>query len=172
MGFCRQTKSSWSVSFYVKFCITLLFKCRCSLCHHAVTGWSTGLLCSELPIWPLTSSPCIWATTTLRGSEVIPAHWAATLFRRWRPSSVRTGCWSSITWRCYSFLCPSLWWVCRRNPWRSVFDQFGTNTDSCVSSDLQFFRRGLGDFFIGCLFTTEFSTPFVSVGKILIQVNY
>ncbi|XP_060901971.1 TLC domain-containing protein 3A-like [Labrus mixtus] len=34
-----------------------------------------------------------------------------------------------------------------------------------------FFRRGLGDFFIGCLFTTEFSTPFVSTGKILIQLG-
>ncbi|XP_059187609.1 TLC domain-containing protein 3A-like [Centropristis striata] len=34
-----------------------------------------------------------------------------------------------------------------------------------------FFRRGLGDFFIGCLFTAEFSTPFVSVGKILIQLG-
>lgn len=39
------------------------------------------------------------------------------------------------------------------------------------SLTLQFFRRGLGDFFIGCLFTTEFSTPFVSLGKILIQVT-
>ncbi|KAM3849625.1 ceramide synthase-like [Diretmus argenteus] len=34
-----------------------------------------------------------------------------------------------------------------------------------------FFRRGLGDFFIGCIFTTEFSTPFVSFGKILIQLG-
>uniref|UniRef100_A0A3Q2PZM1 TLC domain containing 3A n=1 Tax=Fundulus heteroclitus TaxID=8078 RepID=A0A3Q2PZM1_FUNHE len=34
-----------------------------------------------------------------------------------------------------------------------------------------FFRRGLGDFFIGCLFTTELSTPFISIGKILIQVS-
>nr|XP_046244424.1 TLC domain-containing protein 3A-like [Scatophagus argus] len=34
-----------------------------------------------------------------------------------------------------------------------------------------FFRRGLGDFFIGCLFITEFSTPFVSLGKILIQLG-
>ncbi|XP_029302185.1 protein FAM57A-like [Cottoperca gobio] len=34
-----------------------------------------------------------------------------------------------------------------------------------------FFRRGLGDFFIGCLFTTEFSTPFVSIGRILIQLG-
>lgn len=34
-----------------------------------------------------------------------------------------------------------------------------------------FFRRGLGDFFIGCLFTTELSTPFVSIGKILIQLG-
>ncbi|XP_076591868.1 TLC domain-containing protein 3A-like [Chaetodon auriga] len=34
-----------------------------------------------------------------------------------------------------------------------------------------FFRRGLGDFFVGCLFTTEFSTPFVSIGKILIQLG-
>lgn len=34
-----------------------------------------------------------------------------------------------------------------------------------------FFRRGLGDFFVGCLFTTEFSTPFVTIGKILIQLG-
>ncbi|XP_041652703.1 TLC domain-containing protein 3A-like [Cheilinus undulatus] len=34
-----------------------------------------------------------------------------------------------------------------------------------------FFRRGLGDFFIGCFFITEFSTPFVSIGKILIQLG-
>ncbi|KAM4589319.1 TLC domain-containing protein 3A-like [Fundulus diaphanus] len=34
-----------------------------------------------------------------------------------------------------------------------------------------FFRRGLGDFFIGCLFTTELSTPFISIGKILIQLR-
>ncbi|XP_068440859.1 TLC domain-containing protein 3A-like [Clinocottus analis] len=34
-----------------------------------------------------------------------------------------------------------------------------------------FFRQGLGDFFIGCLFIIEFSTPFVSVGKILIQLG-
>ncbi|XP_068601488.1 TLC domain-containing protein 3A-like [Brachionichthys hirsutus] len=34
-----------------------------------------------------------------------------------------------------------------------------------------FFRRGLGDFFIGCLFTTECSTPFISMGKILIQLG-
>ncbi|XP_022623352.1 protein FAM57A [Seriola dumerili] len=34
-----------------------------------------------------------------------------------------------------------------------------------------FLRRGLGDFFIGCMFTTEFSTPFVSIGKILIQLG-
>lgn len=34
-----------------------------------------------------------------------------------------------------------------------------------------FFRRGLGDFFVGCMFTTEFSTPFISIGKILIQLG-
>uniref|UniRef100_A0AAQ4RZE9 TLC domain-containing protein n=1 Tax=Gasterosteus aculeatus aculeatus TaxID=481459 RepID=A0AAQ4RZE9_GASAC len=32
-----------------------------------------------------------------------------------------------------------------------------------------FFRRDQGDFFVGCLFLTELSTPFVSLGKILIQ---
>lgn len=31
------------------------------------------------------------------------------------------------------------------------------------------FRRGLGDFFVGCFFITELSTPFVSFGKIFIQ---
>ena len=35
----------------------------------------------------------------------------------------------------------------------------------------QFFRRDQGDYFIGCLFLTELSTPFVSLGKILIQVR-
>ncbi|XP_054649867.1 TLC domain-containing protein 3A-like [Dunckerocampus dactyliophorus] len=34
-----------------------------------------------------------------------------------------------------------------------------------------FFRRGLGDFFLGCFFTAEFSTPFVSLAKILIQLG-
>ncbi|CAL8360329.1 unnamed protein product [Merluccius merluccius] len=34
-----------------------------------------------------------------------------------------------------------------------------------------FFRRGLGDFFIACFWMTEFSTPFVSLGKILIQLG-
>lgn len=34
-----------------------------------------------------------------------------------------------------------------------------------------FFRNDQGDFFIGCLFLTEISTPFVSLGKILIQVG-
>ncbi|XP_058490548.1 TLC domain-containing protein 3A-like [Solea solea] len=34
-----------------------------------------------------------------------------------------------------------------------------------------FFRRGQGDFFIGCLLTTEFSTPFISLGRILIQLD-
>ncbi|KAF3840636.1 hypothetical protein F7725_006498 [Dissostichus mawsoni] len=36
---------------------------------------------------------------------------------------------------------------------------------------LLFFRREQGDFFIGCLFLTELSTPFVSMGKILIQLG-
>ncbi|XP_077421836.1 TLC domain-containing protein 3A-like [Vanacampus margaritifer] len=34
-----------------------------------------------------------------------------------------------------------------------------------------FFRRGLGDFFLGCFFITEFSTPFLCFGKILIQLG-
>uniref|UniRef100_H3C9E8 TLC domain containing 3A n=1 Tax=Tetraodon nigroviridis TaxID=99883 RepID=H3C9E8_TETNG len=34
-----------------------------------------------------------------------------------------------------------------------------------------FFRQDRGDFFIGCLFLTEISTPFVSLGKILIQLG-
>lgn len=35
-----------------------------------------------------------------------------------------------------------------------------------------FFRKDQGDFFIGCLFLTELSTPFVSLGKILIQLGF
>uniref|UniRef100_A0A8B9E0W8 TLC domain-containing protein n=1 Tax=Anser cygnoides TaxID=8845 RepID=A0A8B9E0W8_ANSCY len=33
------------------------------------------------------------------------------------------------------------------------------------------FRGELGDFFVGCIFTAELSTPFVSLGKILMQVR-
>ncbi|XP_035383077.1 ceramide synthase isoform X4 [Electrophorus electricus] len=34
-----------------------------------------------------------------------------------------------------------------------------------------FLRNDQGDYFIGCLFLTEISTPFVSLGKILIQLG-
>ncbi|XP_008304066.1 protein FAM57A-like isoform X1 [Stegastes partitus] len=34
-----------------------------------------------------------------------------------------------------------------------------------------FLRRGLGDFFVGCMFTAEFSTPFLCTGQILIQLG-
>ncbi|XP_040192713.1 TLC domain-containing protein 3A [Rana temporaria] len=34
-----------------------------------------------------------------------------------------------------------------------------------------FLRRDIGDFFVGCLFVAEMSTPFVSLGKVLIQLN-
>ncbi|XP_004635416.1 protein FAM57A isoform X1 [Octodon degus] len=33
----------------------------------------------------------------------------------------------------------------------------------------QKFRGDLGDFFVGCIFTAELSTPFVSLGRVLIQ---
>lgn len=36
---------------------------------------------------------------------------------------------------------------------------------------LQHFRGELGDFFVGCIFTAELSTPFVSLGKIFMQVG-
>lgn len=39
------------------------------------------------------------------------------------------------------------------------------------SYHLQRFRGELGDFFVGCIFTAELSTPFVSLGKILIQAR-
>ncbi|XP_074746631.1 TLC domain-containing protein 3A isoform X1 [Strix uralensis] len=35
----------------------------------------------------------------------------------------------------------------------------------------QHFRGELGDFFVGCIFIAELSTPFVSLGKILVQVG-
>lgn len=34
----------------------------------------------------------------------------------------------------------------------------------------QFYRRGLGDFFVGCLFITELSVAFVGISKIIVQV--
>ncbi|KAM8797272.1 TLC domain-containing protein 3A [Eudromia elegans] len=35
----------------------------------------------------------------------------------------------------------------------------------------QHFRGDLGDFFVGCIFMAELSTPFVSLGKILMQLH-
>lgn len=35
----------------------------------------------------------------------------------------------------------------------------------------QKFRGELGDFFVGCIFTAELSTPFVSLGRVLIQLK-
>ncbi|XP_014459470.1 TLC domain-containing protein 3A isoform X3 [Alligator mississippiensis] len=35
----------------------------------------------------------------------------------------------------------------------------------------QHFRGELGDFFVGCIFLAELSTPFVSLGKTLMQLN-
>lgn len=69
-------------------------------------------------------------------------------------------------------------WDCFRNcPWMSAvffFPRLCLFAHSvcvlCLSVP-QFFRRDQGDFFIGCLFLTELSTPFVSLGKILIQVR-
>lgn len=37
------------------------------------------------------------------------------------------------------------------------------------SFPLQRLRGELGDFFVGCIFTAELSTPFVSLGRVLIQ---
>ncbi|XP_018102411.1 TLC domain-containing protein 3A isoform X3 [Xenopus laevis] len=34
-----------------------------------------------------------------------------------------------------------------------------------------FLRSDIGDFFVGCLYVAEMSTPFVSLGKVLIQMN-
>lgn len=45
----------------------------------------------------------------------------------------------------------------------------GPCAQCCLS--LQHFRGELGDFFVGCIFTAELSTPFVSLGKILMQVG-
>ena len=40
---------------------------------------------------------------------------------------------------------------------------------SVTNDVLQKLRGELGDFFVGCIFTAELSTPFVSLGRILIQ---
>lgn len=45
----------------------------------------------------------------------------------------------------------------------------GCQALSVLSS--QVWRQGKGDFFLGCLLMAEVSTPFVCLGKILIQVR-
>ncbi|XP_023375032.1 protein FAM57A [Otolemur garnettii] len=45
-------------------------------------------------------------------------------------------------------------------------------SDVINSSGMSMRLRGnLGDFFVGCIFTAELSTPFVSLGRILIQLK-
>ena len=41
----------------------------------------------------------------------------------------------------------------------------------CITFSSQVWRQGKGDFFLGCLLMAEVSTPFVCLGKILIQVR-
>lgn len=45
----------------------------------------------------------------------------------------------------------------------------GRGRGSFLSS--QVWRQGKGDYFLGCLLMAEVSTPFVCLGKILIQVR-
>lgn len=63
---------------------------------------------------------------------------------------------------------------CCRSPWTCWLLapghlSAGPRAQCCLS--LQHFRGELGDFFVGCIFTAELSTPFVSLGKILMQVG-
>ena len=46
-----------------------------------------------------------------------------------------------------------------------------TDKGQAVSFSSQVWRQGKGDFFLGCLLMAEVSTPFVCLGKILIQVR-
>lgn len=127
--------------------------------------------CLELRIWLLTSSRCIWATFTSRRSKVTVAPIAAILLTPWSHSWWRSGCWSSTISPCSSSSFPSLWWAGPKVVFQHVIVELDITTLIKHSLTPQFFRRGLGDFFVGCLFTTEFSTPFISLGKILIQVK-
>lgn len=72
-------------------------------------------------------------------------------------------------------LARSLWNCPRSCPRMSAVSSFVFPPSTCLFSRSvcvpQFFRKDQGDFFIGCLFLTELSTPFVSLGKILIQVR-
>ncbi|GAB1296473.1 TLC domain-containing protein 3A [Apodemus speciosus] len=56
----------------------------------------------------------------------------------------------------------------------SVIDQVSQQLACCFrkknKSHLKL-RGELGDFFVGCIFTAELSTPFVSLGRVLIQLK-
>ncbi|XP_048468307.1 TLC domain-containing protein 3A-like [Rhincodon typus] len=49
---------------------------------------------------------------------------------------------------------------------RSLQKNFPELTD-VDTVNISYYRKGLGDFFLGCLFLAELSTPFVSFAKIL-----
>lgn len=55
--------------------------------------------------------------------------------------------------------------------WDFPTGAFLTRTSQCLFFFLQKLRGELGDFFVGCIFTAELSTPFVSLGRVLIQVR-
>ncbi|KAM8853261.1 TLC domain-containing protein 3A-like isoform 2-T2 [Synchiropus picturatus] len=54
---------------------------------------------------------------------------------------------------------------------RSDMSHTSRSTVLTPVSDPQLLRRGLGDFFVGCLFLTELSSPFIAIGRILIQLG-
>ncbi|XP_053560817.1 TLC domain-containing protein 3A [Bombina bombina] len=106
-------------------------------------------------------------------------HWLATTF-----------IWIVIPYMVYDALAMFLWhwYKCKEKMVTNGKDHFSTAMNSFLQKDFlmlvhhtailtifvpidQFVRGDIGDFYVGCLFLAETSTPFLCLGKILIQMN-
>ncbi|XP_075445695.1 TLC domain-containing protein 3A isoform X2 [Ascaphus truei] len=131
------------------------------------------LLCSRCARWALPA----WseADCSLIGAR----HWLATSY-----------IWLIIPYMVYDTYAMYLrhWYRCQNKQTLAGKDHFATAMDSFLRKDFLmlvhhtailtilvpialFFRRDIGDFFVGCLYVAEMSTPFVSLGKVLIQLK-
>ncbi|OCT95061.1 TLC domain-containing protein 3A isoform X2 [Xenopus laevis] len=106
-------------------------------------------------------------------------HWLATAYN-----------WFIIPYMLYDIYAMYLrhWYRCYDKQILNGKDHFATAMDSFLRKDFLmlvhhvviltilvpiglFLRSDIGDFFVGCLYVAEMSTPFVSLGKVLIQMN-
>ncbi|CAH2245978.1 FAM57A [Pelobates cultripes] len=156
---------------------------RCA--HWAGPGWTEGE-CSLISARIVSSLQGILAATS--GIIIITSCKDVKFDRHW----LATGyIWFIIPYMVYDTYAMYLrhWYKCQDKRILNGKEHFSKAMNSLLKKDFLmlvhhtailtiivpiglFLRRDIGDFFVGCLFTAELSTPFVSLGKVLIQINW